>query len=109
MGQDKGSVSIKRASAWNSRVRAFKVLIDGSEVGSIKNGKTERFEVASGRHVCQLRIDWCTSPLVEVEVPPRGDVSLECGFHPTPWWSIFGRAVSAPHEALYLRPPESPS
>lgn len=42
-------------------LRAYKVLIDGKEIGRIKSGETLNFPLATGNHTLQLKIDWCSS------------------------------------------------
>lgn len=42
-------------------LRAYKVLIDGKEIGGIKSGETLKFPLATGNHTLQLKIDWCSS------------------------------------------------
>jgi hypothetical protein len=97
-------VSITRASEWKSRFRAFKVLIDGNVVGRLKNGETQVFATPAGRHACVVQIDWCASQPLEIEVPDRGQVELECGHRRLPWWAgpIYNLVMH--DQIVYLRP-----
>jgi len=44
------------------RLRNYKVLIDGTMRGTIRDDDTKRFDVASGPHRVQLKLDWTSSP-----------------------------------------------
>jgi hypothetical protein len=80
---------IRRASAmWQDRYRAFKVYIDGEQRDSIHAGSEVHIPVASGKHACQLRIDWCSSLILEIEVAENERQIVECGSNANPFSSI---------------------
>jgi hypothetical protein len=54
-------IIINRSSEWMNRVRAFKVFIDGEQVGTIKNGGAEEFKIDPGVHTVVCKVDWCSS------------------------------------------------
>lgn len=58
--------------------RSYKVIIDGQEAGRIKRGQRLEFPLTPGRHVIFLRIDWCSSPRLELDVQPGQTVRLVC-------------------------------
>lgn len=73
-------VQIIRKNAFMDLFRAYRVLLDGKEVGRIKNGKQLRLEVPSGIHHLQLKIDWCYSNKVEFEIEHSSEfLEFECG------------------------------
>lgn len=53
-------VLTRKGSMVNRRQR-FKVLIDGAEVGQIKNDDTEEFALSAGQHTLQCKINWMSS------------------------------------------------
>ena len=59
------SLTIKRDSGYADRLRRYRVLVDGSEIGKIGNGETKTFQVAPGKHELLLKIDWCRSKPIE--------------------------------------------
>jgi hypothetical protein len=63
---------------WKDRLRAYRVTVDGLEVGEIRRGETKDFPVEPGSHEVVLRIDWCRSPTLEVDVAPGTRVPLQC-------------------------------
>jgi hypothetical protein len=56
------TVRIKRKeAAWRDKRRAYKVLIDGAEIGRIRDGETRDFPVSPGQHTVRVKIDWTGS------------------------------------------------
>jgi hypothetical protein len=80
---------VRRASAvWQDRYRAYKVYVDGEQRGSINADSEVHIHVAPGRHVCQLRLDWCSSPIFELEVAANKTKIVECGSNANPFLSL---------------------
>src|SRR4051812_9592454 len=74
---------------WIDRARAYKVMVDGQEVGRVRNGDSQSFEVAPGRHEVHMSIDWTRSPSVEVDVPAAGDAHLRCYANANPFTALW--------------------
>ncbi len=55
------TLQLTRDSGFADLLRAYKVLIDGEDVGVIRNGQCREFEVSAGSHALEVRIDWCTT------------------------------------------------
>jgi hypothetical protein len=55
------------------------VLIDGNEVGRLRQSDTGTYAVEPGGHEVMARIDWLGSPALSIEIPVEGVVRLECG------------------------------
>jgi len=74
-----GRITVKRrARPYGDLFRAYAIEIDGAHVGSIHRRKTRSFEVPPGRHRVQLRIDFCSSPPVDVYVSAGEEAHFEC-------------------------------
>ncbi len=74
-----GKVVIQRhASAIVDSWEAYCVYINDREVGKIKKGRREVFQVAPGEHIVQLKKDWMKSRPLQVNVPAGGMVNLFC-------------------------------
>ena len=43
-------IRIERNSEWNNKAREIRIYIDGKKVGTIDNGKTQEYEIESGKH-----------------------------------------------------------
>jgi hypothetical protein len=52
---------LSRKNEWINRMRPFKVLIDGEEVGKIENGKVEEYELSQINQTVECKINWCYS------------------------------------------------
>ena len=72
------TIRLTRGSGYRDKARAYKVLIDGAEVGTIKDGQEEVFEVSPGPHTLRMKIDWCKSRELAVDVPEGGEASFVC-------------------------------
>ncbi|MBK3563912.1 MULTISPECIES: hypothetical protein [unclassified Streptomyces] len=74
-----GTVVLSRErGGYRDMLRGYDVLIDDTRVGSIRRGKTVRFEVPPGEHRLQLKIAWCSSRPLTVQVVEGGTVSFVC-------------------------------
>jgi hypothetical protein len=85
----------RRANAYQDRARAYKVMLDGEEVGRVKRGESVSFDAAPGGHQLQLKIDWATSEPLDVQVAGGQDLNFECWPNSSPltalYWITFGR------------------
>jgi hypothetical protein len=93
----------RRAAWWQDRMRDYIVLVDGSECGRLGNDGEVRVHVEPGRHRVQLKIDWCGSPAVDVDVPEGVAQVLDCGPNATPLTAFFYVIFRAGHY-LALQP-----
>ena len=70
-------IKIKRDSGWADRLRRYKILLDGTEVGTIKNGQELLLNAQAGEHELFLKIDWMRSNKVVFE-SGESVVEFEC-------------------------------
>jgi hypothetical protein len=75
--------------ACGDRARAYKVMIDGQEAGTVRHGQQQSFEVAPGTREVFLKIDWCRSPKLNVDVADGGRANVTCVPSGTIWTAIF--------------------
>lgn len=72
-------VSVYRDDADSyAQLRRYEVYIDGERVGRLRRGELVNIPVAVGSHAVQVRISWCSSGEVPVEVGSGERVSLIC-------------------------------
>lgn len=64
-------IVLSRSSEWMNKARSFKVIVDGQQVGTISNGGTEEFMLASGQHKVFCKVDWCSSREYDVNLAPE--------------------------------------
>lgn len=79
-------LSINRVSQITFRITTFWVLVDGREIGGIKNGKTETFKITPGEHSIQLHAGcWYRSEKLVFSLQPHQTITFECGSHVNGW------------------------
>src|SRR5580692_7455763 len=71
------SLRVVRASGPIDRLRAYKIVLDGKPIGTIRDGEVKQLQVAPGQHELSLRVDWCGSNVCQFSL---GD-SKEIAFH----------------------------
>ena len=74
---------------WRDRARGYKVLIDGRQAGSLRQGDAATYTVEPGNHTVQMKIDWCTSRRLPVEVPADGTAQVTCRPGHNSWTALF--------------------
>jgi hypothetical protein len=83
---------MQRASRAVDALRSYRVMLDGEEVGRIRDGERATYEVASGRHELFLKLDWCRSPALAIDLGQEEKALLECepsGSLATGWFFAF--------------------
>lgn len=72
-------IIIKRdKKGYADKLRAYKVLLDGAEIGDIRQGESKDFSAHDGKHTLQLKIDWCSSAPVTFDLADK-PITFECG------------------------------
>ena len=71
-------ILLKRKKEYPDRARKYKVFLDDVLVGNIKSGGDLKIEVSNGTHKIFLKIDWCSSNILEI-VKGSDVINLECG------------------------------
>ena len=73
------TIHVQRVSnRWVDRLRAYRILVDGQERGKVSRGESLELAVEPGAHVVQARIDWCRSPILEVNLTAGERADIEC-------------------------------
>ena len=73
------SISLNRDSGYADRVRDYVVLLDSTEIGRIANGETKTFAVLPGEYELRLKIDWCGSNAMKVQLDAGQQLKFRCG------------------------------
>jgi hypothetical protein len=53
-------------------------MVDGDDIGEVRRGHSQIFDVVSGQHEVHLVIDWCRSASIDVDVVSGATVKLIC-------------------------------
>ncbi len=67
---------VVRDRGWVDKLRAYRIPLDGAEVGRISEGGELRREIGEGHHVIEARIDWCGNQPLGFEAQPGEQVVL---------------------------------
>ena len=73
------TISVSRDSGYADRLRDYRFLLDGVEIGRVGNGGDRSFEVAAGRHQLMMKVDWGRSNIVSFEVGLDQTMKFRCG------------------------------
>jgi hypothetical protein len=79
------TIWVSRDSGYADRLRDYRVLLDGAEIGRIGNGGERSFEVAAGRHQLMMKVDWGRSNILSLEVGPDQRMKFRCGSNLRGW------------------------
>lgn len=94
------NLMVSRGKGWMGRRAAFRVTVDGGEIGRVRYGESQSFSLADGPHVVHLECGGWFSPSLEADLQPGQTTSLSCQPHYALWQ---GRsAMLHPGEALEL-------
>lgn len=76
-------------------LRAYEVVIDGAVVGRLAPGDSCAFSVAPGHHEIFMKIDWCRSEKVNLQLAAGEIAEFRCAPRPNLitgfYWITFGR------------------
>jgi hypothetical protein len=73
------TISLTRDSGYADKVRDYRVMLDGSEIGRIADGESKTFVVPAGKHELRLKIDWCGSNTVDFDLSAGASAAFRCG------------------------------
>jgi hypothetical protein len=79
------TISVSRDSGYADRLRDYRVLLDGAEIGRIGNGAAKQFEVPSGQHQLMIKIDWARSNIVAFDISENQSARFLCGSNLRGW------------------------
>ncbi|KMM60067.1 hypothetical protein ACH95_09670 [Bacillus glycinifermentans] len=81
-------IEISRTSQYINKMRKFSVLIDGAEMGKIKDGGRLRIDLQPGEHFIQVKADWCISQSAKFTLHKGEVLKFRCG-SPIRGWKVF--------------------
>jgi hypothetical protein len=117
MGESaKATLIVKRTHQWANWSRAIKLRLNGTELGTIRDGETKEYTVQAGRNSLVASIDWCRTEPFNYEATADGREQLEVGCNLKGAWQIplfiftgLYWFLINPRKYLYLRSPGSPA
>jgi len=102
---DEAHITIQRGKSYADRLRAYKVVVDGVVVASVRAGQSVTVPVSAGSHSLGLRIDWCSSEELQFEARTGERITFECGVSLAGWrvWFALFYIIFRTHQYLWLR------
>lgn len=101
--ENKTKIIVSRSSEWVNRLRTYKVFINGTQVGSLKNGSSEEFEVQPGSNSIQCKVDWYSSQPFVVEAKEGETVYMRVKNGMTLYWPFFIAVLAGVFLVFYYR------
>jgi hypothetical protein len=106
-----GFLEIRRLSQYGCSLSTFDVVVDGTQIGGVKNGESKVFEVLPGQHRVLTKIGksgtlgYFPTPVVTINVLAGETTSLVCGTEVTGLKLLFMTAyvLFMPDKILYLK------
>ncbi|MCK8826767.1 hypothetical protein MWH25_03280 [Natroniella acetigena] len=82
-----GSAKIKllRTSQAVNSGRNYEIYLDGEQEGKIADGEEEIIEITPGKHEIYVKIDWCKSKKITLNLEKDEEVKLLCGSKLVGW------------------------
>jgi hypothetical protein len=72
-------VTIFRENAWNYKLRAFQIHINGQHAGEVRNNSEASIALpAPGRYALQMKVDFLSSDPVEFDAAPDQTIRFTC-------------------------------
>ena len=85
------TIQFKRKKEFQSSIRDYQVFIDNEKIGTIRNNETKEFTVLPGHHQLVVKIDWCSSPVFNIDLA-EGEtkkILVDGALHQGWWYKIF--------------------
>ncbi len=102
---DQTQITVRRTTSYADRLRAYKIVLDGALVGTVRAGQSATVSTTPGRHSLVLRIDWCGSEEVSFEARTGEHITFECGSSLAGWRVLLAIVymIFRTREYLWLR------
>lgn len=102
----RGTLNLVRPTQWCDRLRNYRILVDGEEVGRLAAGAELRVELPEGEHEVVAKIDWARSNRLPLLIRAGEETELEVGANARGWLLLAGIyfATVGFWHYLYLRP-----
>jgi hypothetical protein len=72
-------ITIFRTSEKINSMRDYDIYVDNQKVNTISNGGIETLEISSGNHEIYIKIDWCKSRKIDINLAKEEELQLKCG------------------------------
>ena len=84
------TIVIKRKTNYAGYFRSYQIILDGTKIGTLKNGETKEFETTSGEHFIQSKVDWFCSRELPLKLREEDKKVITIGDSYYGWLLLFG-------------------
>ncbi len=98
-------IAFNRPREWFGRFRKLAVLVDGEVAARVGIGETAVIGVMPGQHRLQAKMDWCTSP--ELEILVEENVTRHFRSKSPSWWRAPKMMRTQPDSFFQLLPDDA--
>lgn len=74
------TLRVTRKAELSYGARRLAVMVDGTRVGFVGNGKTVEFPITPGKHSLWVSLDWTRSAPVDLDVPDPSMIEVRASF-----------------------------
>lgn len=72
-------ITVRRdPTIWRDRLRSYKLVVDGRTIASVRSGEEKTVSVESGEHRVWMKISWCRSPILNVNLASGQRAKMAC-------------------------------
>jgi hypothetical protein len=71
-------VKIMRKKKWVDSFRAYKIILNGNNVGILFASQSISVPVEPGHHSLKMNIDWCGSEEINFSIGSGEEITFEC-------------------------------
>ena len=97
-------VYLARIPQYQDRMRKYKVFLDNTQIGEIKQDETVKLVVEPGEHTLHLTIDWSGSNKLLFNANSNQEIYLECGNNTgAKFWKLISAITVARNTYLYVK------
>ena len=72
-------LTIRRTTSYADRMRKYIVILDDQTIGTLSAKETITVDVSTRSHRLVIKIDWCSSNLVNFDCIEGDDIAFDCG------------------------------
>lgn len=69
-------IIVQRDTEWANKARPVSIIMDGQRLGRIEDRQTIAFEIPEGEHEFSMKMDWCTSNKIQLNLEKEDMVHL---------------------------------
>jgi hypothetical protein len=71
-------IRVTRTTWYPDRLRSYEILLDDIRLATVNAGQTADIPVTAGKHLIQLKIDWCGSLPLSFEIEKGETMCFDC-------------------------------